>query len=105
VIGYDTFDSIRKKHRSEVKDSSDYYNITVAFLVRRKSMDSIIDACRPKNTTIINKIAPLADKGFPYDDADRDEALMKAIVHERKAPSSNSNSTDPEPISDSNLMI
>jgi len=47
-------------------------------------MDSIIDACRPKNTTVINKIAPLADKGFPYDDADRDEALTKAIVHERK---------------------
>ena len=81
MIGYDTFDSIRKKHRSEVKDSSDYYNITVAFLVRRKSIDSLINACRPHNTTILNKIAPHADKGFPYDDADRDDALIKAMNH------------------------
>lgn len=47
IIGYDTFDSIRKKKRSEMKDSSDYYNVTVSFLVRRKSIDSMIEHCRP----------------------------------------------------------
>jgi len=36
VVGYDTFDSILKKDRSEKKDPSDYYNITVSMMVRRK---------------------------------------------------------------------
>lgn len=108
IIGYDTFDSIRKKQRSEKKDSSDYYNVTVAFLVRRKSIDSLINACRPQNTTVGAKIAPIADKGFPYDDADRDDALIKALNHRGKAnnalPAPNSNDTAPL-VSDSNLMI
>lgn len=95
IIGYDTFDSIRKKQRSEKKDSSDYYNVTVAFLVRRKSIDSIINACR-NHTTVIDKIALKADKGFPYDDADRDDALINAMNHANKAlPSPNSNNTVP----------
>lgn len=38
VIGYDTFESIRRNKRSEAKDSSDYYNVTVNFIVRRKSI-------------------------------------------------------------------
>merc|ERR1719230_930965 len=36
IIGYDTFESIRKKDRSEVKDSSDYYNVTVSMMIRRE---------------------------------------------------------------------
>jgi hypothetical protein len=35
VIGYDTFNSIRKNDRDEKKDPSDYYNITVSMMVKR----------------------------------------------------------------------
>merc|ERR1712146_395940 len=28
IVGYDTFESIRKKNRSEAKDATDYYNVT-----------------------------------------------------------------------------
>jgi hypothetical protein len=40
VVGYDTFESIKKKKRSQDNDASDYYNITVSFIVRRKSIDT-----------------------------------------------------------------
>merc|ERR1712072_661650 len=30
IVGYDTFESIRKKDRNEIKDPSDYYNVTVS---------------------------------------------------------------------------
>lgn len=36
VIGYDTFDSIRKGARSEQKDTNDYYNVTVSMMIKRK---------------------------------------------------------------------
>lgn len=36
VIGYDTFDSIRKGNRSETKDPNDYYNVTVSMLIKRR---------------------------------------------------------------------
>merc|ERR1719321_10558 len=36
IVGYDTFESIRQKGRSEVKDSSDYYNVTVSMMIQRK---------------------------------------------------------------------
>ena len=29
IVGYDTFESIRKADRGEIKDPSDYYNVTV----------------------------------------------------------------------------
>merc|ERR1719198_1459054 len=34
IVGYDTFESIRKQNRSEVKDSSDYYNVTVSMMTQ-----------------------------------------------------------------------
>lgn len=103
IIGYDTFDSIRRKHRTEVKDSSDYYNVTVSFLVRRKNIDSIIAECSHHQRNVTDKIAPKADKGFPYDDADRDDTLIKAMNNHGKAPSTNSTSDIEQP--ESNLMI
>ena len=106
IVGYDTFNSIRKGDRDEKKDTSDYYNVTVSFLVRRKSIESLVNACGHHNRTVTEKIAPLADKGFPYDDADRDEALIKAMNHANKAvPAPSGNSTQPDLGSDANLMI
>ena len=104
IIGYDTFDSIRKNRRTEVKDSSDYYNVTVSFLVRRKSIDSIVSACSHHQRNVSDKIAPKADKGFPYDDADRDETLIKAMNNAHKASSGN-NTQSNYVSSDTNLMI
>ena len=80
VVGYDTFEAIRKNKRSENKDTSDYYNVTVNFIVRRKSIHDLENACGgPKRN--ITKITPLMDKGFPYDDDDRDDALITALNH------------------------
>lgn len=67
IVGYDTFDSIRKKDRDEAKDPADYYNVTVNLLIRRTPP--------PKGVAQPLKIdgVPLKralDKGFPYDDAD-----------------------------------
>merc|ERR1719188_1843636 len=39
IVGYDTFESIRKKDRNEIKDSSDYYNVTVSMMVQRKPVE------------------------------------------------------------------
>merc|ERR1711935_915467 len=36
IVGYDTFESIRRKNRSESKDISDYYNVTVSMMIQRK---------------------------------------------------------------------
>jgi len=33
IVGYDTFESIRKKDRAEIKDPSDFYNVTVSMMV------------------------------------------------------------------------
>lgn len=35
VVGYDTFDSIRRKDRDEKKDPADHYNVTVSIMVKR----------------------------------------------------------------------
>ena len=43
ITGYDTFESIRTLKRTAKKDTSDYYNITVNVMARRKSMDQ----CKP----------------------------------------------------------
>ena len=40
VVGYDTFNSILKKDRSEAKDQSDYYNVTVSMMVKREAEDA-----------------------------------------------------------------
>ena len=36
VVGYDTFNSILKKNRDELKDPADHYNVTVSIMVRRE---------------------------------------------------------------------
>ena len=33
IVGYDTFESIRKKGRNESKDICDYYNVTVSMMI------------------------------------------------------------------------
>ena len=36
MVGYDTFESIRKQDREEKKDVQDYYNVTVSMTVSRR---------------------------------------------------------------------
>ena len=62
IVGYDTFESIRRKERNETKDTSDYYNVTVSMMVRRKPVEGAAVAA-PTGT-----LASTLDKGFPYDD-------------------------------------
>ena len=68
VIGYDTFASILRQDRDEVKDPDDHYNITVSMMVRRIPP--------PRDTKVLDEwnggelITPKLDKGFPYDDGD-----------------------------------
>lgn len=64
IVGYDTFDSIRRKERSEQKDTSDYYNVTVSMMVKRKPVEAAA-APAPAHAT---SLAATLDKGFPYDD-------------------------------------
>ena len=69
IVGYDTFESIRKKSRGEAKDISDYYNVTVSMMIRRKPAD--VAAAPPKdpyNPDGNPSLAASLDKGFPYDD-------------------------------------
>merc|ERR1711918_22749 len=40
IVGYDTFESIRRKNRNESKDTSDYYNVTVSMMIRRKPAEA-----------------------------------------------------------------
>ena len=40
IVGYDTFESIRKKNRNESKDTSDYYNVTVSMMIRRRPVEA-----------------------------------------------------------------
>ncbi len=61
IVGYDTFESIHKKDRNEVKDSADYYNVTVSMLVQRKP----VAGAAAKASAGLSKTL---DKGFPYDD-------------------------------------
>jgi hypothetical protein len=68
VIGYDTFASILRKGRDEIKDPDDHYNITVSMMVRRippPRADKVLDEYNGGEL-----IAPKLDKGFPYDDGD-----------------------------------
>lgn len=66
IVGYDTFNSILKKDRSEAKDQSDYYNITVSLMMKRDPPASAAQAITIDNTPLTKAL----DKGFPYDDPD-----------------------------------
>jgi hypothetical protein len=69
IVGYDTFESIRKKSRSESKDISDYYNITISMMIRRKPADAAASPSKdPYNPDGNTSLAQSLDKGFPYDD-------------------------------------
>lgn len=69
IVGYDTFESIRKKDRNEVKDSSDYYNVTVSMMIQRKPVAlSPAPKRDPYNPSGAASLAATLDKGFPYDD-------------------------------------
>merc|ERR1712110_222375 len=68
IVGYDTFESIRKRDRDERKDISDYYNVTTSMLIRRKPEETspppLRDVYNPEQSTTF---AATLDKGFPYD--------------------------------------
>ena len=69
IVGYDTFESIRKKNRNETKDISDYYNVTVSMMVRRKPAEAAAAPARdPYSPDGAANLAATLDKGFPYDD-------------------------------------
>ena len=69
IVGYDTFESIRRKNRNESKDTSDYYNVTVSMMVRRKPAEVASAPARdPYNPDGAAALATTLDKGFPYDD-------------------------------------
>ena len=69
VVGYDTFNSILKKDRDEKKDISDYYNVTVSMMVRRKPAEVAAAPARdPYNPDGAPALSQTLDKGFPYDD-------------------------------------
>jgi hypothetical protein len=71
VIGYDTFDAIRKGSRSETKDVNEYYNVTVSMLIMREPAAPAVAA--PVDTFQGGKtLKDMLDKGFPYDDGDVD---------------------------------
>ena len=69
IVGYDTFESIRRKNRNESKDTSDFYNVTVSMIVRRRPADAASAPARdPYAPDGIAALAATLDKGFPYDD-------------------------------------
>merc|ERR1719389_1503735 len=69
IVGYDTFDSIRRKDRNETKDTSDYYNVTVSMMVRRRPAEASAAPARdPYAPDGAPSLAATLDKGFPYDD-------------------------------------
>ena len=70
IVGYDTFDSIRRKERNEAKDISDYYNVTVSMMVQRKPLDLAARPLQmdPYSPTGAPTLAATLDHGFPYDD-------------------------------------
>merc|ERR1719281_1846545 len=35
IVGYDTFDSILKQNRDEIKDPNDYYNVSINMMIKR----------------------------------------------------------------------
>lgn len=68
MVGYDTFNTILKKDLAESQDRSDYYNVTVSFMVKRQSADA---QTIPDPIQIDGKnLAAMLEKGFPYDDVE-----------------------------------
>ena len=65
IVGYDTFESIRRKSRTEQKDTSDYYNVTISMMIQRKPLESATPATPAIDA---HAIATSLDKGFPYDE-------------------------------------
>merc|ERR1719389_1293340 len=64
-----TLKSIRKKNRSEAKDTSDYYNVTVSMMIQRKPVEAAAaPAADPYSPNGAQTLASTLDKGFPYDD-------------------------------------
>ena len=69
IVGYDTFESIRRKNRNESKDTSDFYNVTISMMVRRKPAEAASAPSRdPYAPDGLPSLATTLDKGFPYDD-------------------------------------
>jgi len=69
IVGYDTFESIRRKNRNESKDVSDYYNVTVSMMVQRRPAAAASAPARdPYAPNGAPTLASTLDKGFPYDD-------------------------------------
>ena len=69
IVGYDTFVSIRKKDRNEMKDPSDFYNVTVSMMIQRKPLElSPAPQRDPYSPGGSPSLASTIDKGFPYDD-------------------------------------
>ena len=69
IVGYDTFESIRRKNRSEAKDTSDYYNVTVSMMIQRKPVEAAAaPTADPYAPNGAPTLASTLDKGFPYDD-------------------------------------
>merc|ERR1719327_675836 len=65
IVGYDTFESIRKKNRNEAKDTSDYYNVTVSMMIRRKPVEAAAAPARdPYAPDGAPSLAATLDKGF-----------------------------------------
>merc|ERR1740139_1971173 len=64
-----TLKSFRKKNRNEAKDTSDYYNVTVSMMIRRKPVEAAAAPARdPYAPDGAPSLAATLDKGFPYDD-------------------------------------
>ena len=68
VVGYDTFDSILKQGRDEIKDPNDYYNVSINMMIQRSPTGGAAKVLDQWNGGQL--IAPKLDKGFPYDDGD-----------------------------------
>ena len=69
IVGYDTFESIRKKSRNELKDICDYYNVTLSMMIQRRPVEASPPPVRdPYNPEGATTLAVTLDKGFPYDD-------------------------------------
>merc|ERR1712139_698825 len=69
IVGYDTFESIRRKNRSESKDISDYYNVTVSMMIQRKPVEAAAAPAKdPYNPDGNASLASTLDRGFPYDE-------------------------------------
>ena len=68
IVGYDTFESIRKTRLNTKRDPEDYYNVTMSMLISRRPADlapaPARDIYNPEGKSLTSRL----DKGFPYDD-------------------------------------